>query len=113
MGESTASDKWQGFAEAFREAGLESPQDARIPCEGSPLGGYAATEPFLQRGFTAAFATNDEIAVGLIRSLEERNLQVPEDYSILGYDGIYLDQLGRPRLATLAQPSVALAKMAN
>jgi LacI family transcriptional regulator len=112
VGESTASDKWQGFVDAHREAGFEVSQDVMIPCEGNPLGGYAVAERFLDGDFTAAFATNDEIAVGLIRSLEEKNLRVPEDYSILGYDGIYLDQLGRPRLATLAQPSAALAKMA-
>jgi len=112
VGESTASDKWQGFVSAHTDAGLSVSQDAIVACEGSPLGGFAALEQFLGSGFTAAFATNDEIAVGLLRALEEKNFKVPEDYSILGYDGIYLDQLGRPRLATLAQPSGALAKMA-
>lgn len=112
VGEGTARDKWQGFVSAHTDAGLSVSQEAIIPCEGSPLGGFVALEQFLGSDFTAAFATNDEIAVGLLRALEERNLKVPEDYSILGYDGIYLDQLGRPRLATLAQPSGTLAKMA-
>jgi DNA-binding LacI/PurR family transcriptional regulator len=112
IGEGTASSKWQGFKDAYEEAGFEVSEEVIISCQGSTLGGYSAVDKFLEAGYTAAFTTNDEIAVGLIRALEERNFHVPEDYSVLGYDGIYLDQLGRPRLATLAQPSLTLAKRA-
>jgi LacI family transcriptional regulator len=112
VGENAASDKWQGFVEAHREAGLEVSEAVMVPCQGSTLGGYRAKDLFLAAECSAAFATSDEIALGLLKSLEEDGRRIPADYSILGYDGIYLDQLGRPRLATLAQPSSALASKA-
>ncbi len=37
---------------------------------------------------TAIFASNDKIAIGVMRAMKEMNLKVPKDISIIGFDDI-------------------------
>lgn len=50
------------------------------------------------------FAGNDYMAVGVIKAAVEMGLRVPEDLSVIGYDGIQLCQLTSPEITTIAQP---------
>lgn len=71
-------------------------------------GGYAATSAVLASGATAAFAENDDMAIGLLRGLTERGIKVPDHLSIIGYDDIYMDEYVSPRLTTIHQPILDL-----
>lgn len=53
---------------------------------------------------TAVFAMSDIIAVGAVRAFLDMGKRVPEDISVLGFDGIELSEYSNPRIATLAQP---------
>ncbi|NNN33411.1 substrate-binding domain-containing protein [Streptomyces sp. S3(2020)] len=41
-----------------------------------------------QRGCTAMFTANDQMAPGLLRAFRERGRSVPEDVSVVGFDDI-------------------------
>ncbi len=74
--------------------------------------GYDATRQLLESGrrFTALFAVADVIAIGAIRALRDNGLQVPEDVSVMGYDGLTLGDYLVPQLSSVNQSVELLAK---
>jgi DNA-binding LacI/PurR family transcriptional regulator len=52
--------------------------------------------------FTAVFAANDLMAIGALQTLRERNIAVPQQISLIGFDGMQLSNLTSPRLTTVA-----------
>ncbi len=67
--------------------------------------GYTATLSLLDQGrrYSAIFACADVMAIGVIRALGERGLKVPEDVSVMGFDGLPLGDYLVPQLATVRQ----------
>lgn len=52
---------------------------------------------------TAVFAANDQMALGLLRALEERGRKVPDDVSVIGFDDIPDSGSFQPPLTTVHQ----------
>ena len=73
--------------------------------------GYRAARSLLEEGrpYTAIFAAADVMAIGAIRALRDSGLRVPEDVSVMGYDGLRLGEYYVPKLATIAQNVEMLA----
>lgn len=55
-------------------------------------------------GMTAILAPNDEGVFGIVRALNEAGLKVPQDVSIVGFDGIAFPQLGPVQITTIEVP---------
>ncbi|MEO7719177.1 MAG: substrate-binding domain-containing protein, partial [Capsulimonas sp.] len=55
-------------------------------------------------GYTALIAQNDNAAVGAIEAIREAGLRVPEDISVVGYDGNETYDYFTPRLTTVQVP---------
>lgn len=58
---------------------------------------------------TAVFAMSDVTAIGAIRALRDRGYRVPEDISVIGFDGIALAEYYNPKLTTIKQQYQILA----
>ena len=58
---------------------------------------------------TAVFAMSDVTAIGAIRALRDRGYRVPEDISVIGFDGIALADYYNPKLTTIKQQYQILA----
>ncbi|MGY0487934.1 LacI family DNA-binding transcriptional regulator [Streptomyces sp. WG-D5] len=56
-----------------------------------------------QADCTAVFAANDQMALGLLRALEERGRKVPDDVSVIGFDDIPDSGSYQPPLTTVHQ----------
>jgi DNA-binding LacI/PurR family transcriptional regulator len=52
------------------------------------------------------------LAIGAIQAIQQANLSVPEDISIIGFDGIDIGQIFSPRLTTIRQDSRKMGKIA-
>lgn len=76
-------------------------------------GGYKAVKELLNSGeeFTAIFCANDHMALGAIKALKEKELNIPEDISIIGFDNIEASALSNPPLTTIMQPIYQLGEM--
>ena len=74
--------------------------------------GYRAATKALEQKPTALFVANDIAAMGAIAAIEEAGLKVPEDISVVGYDGISLGALRSVNLTTIAQPLDDLGRLA-
>ena len=109
-GDHTHSDigrlRYEGAMEAFRENGISF--DPETDCETvryTCQDGYNAALRLLEhsREFTGIFAMSDVMAVGAIRGLKDAGLQVPQDVSVVGFDGLELGAFTVPRLASISQ----------
>jgi DNA-binding LacI/PurR family transcriptional regulator len=61
---------------------------------------------------TAVFCYNDMTAIGALREIQRSGLCVPEDISLLGFDGIREAELVEPPLTTLCQPRYEMGREA-
>jgi DNA-binding LacI/PurR family transcriptional regulator len=70
------------------------------------LGGRQAARQLLDSGFrpTAIICVNDFMALGVLRELRERDLAVPRDVSVTGFDNISLSEFVYPPLTTVQIP---------
>lgn len=105
--------RYEGCLESLRGHGIEF--DEELDYQGvrfSYDGGYQATAQLLAQGrkFTALFAQCDVMAIGAIRALRDYGLRVPEDVSVMGYDGLPLGSYMVPKLSTISQPVQQLAQ---
>jgi DNA-binding LacI/PurR family transcriptional regulator len=62
---------------------------------------------------TAVIAQSDLLAAGLIRAAEELAIRVPEDLSVVGFDGARVDGLWPYELTTLQQPAFEKGRAAG
>jgi len=56
----------------------------------------------------AIFCFSDVMAVGAMRAVREAGLRIPEDVSIVGFDGLFLGEMTVPSLTTVAQDMRAM-----
>ncbi len=111
-----AEARFRGFREACGDAGLPVPDapDLRTGMMTRAEGARAA-ETLLDRGGErpdAMVFANDQMAVGALRALERREVRVPEDIAVTGFDGIPLSRIVRPSLTTVRQPIRHLGEQA-
>ena len=78
-------------------------------------GGHRAMQRILASGEgrpTAVVTSNDLTAIGAMGAIHEASLRIPQDISVVGFDGIELSAYTLPALTTLAVSRVDLASMA-
>ncbi len=105
--------RYQGCLNAFRDHGIafdgeRDYETARF----TYTDGYRAAKALLERdsGFTALFAMSDVMAIGAIRALNDAGKRVPEDVSVMGFDGLAIGEYMVPRLSTISQSVEDLAQ---
>ncbi|CCI84379.1 LacI family DNA-binding transcriptional regulator [Lactobacillus pasteurii] len=52
---------------------------------------------------TCFICASDRIALGVERQLAEEGAKVPDDFGVIGFDGVFLDQVANPKLTTIRQ----------
>lgn len=97
--------RWQGYCEAMRAAGLPVEEEAVYSGTVDYEYGIAAAEEYIRRGRkqTAAFVTADVISMGVIKGLMSEGIRVPEDFSLVSFDDVYLARMSYPSLTTVHQ----------
>lgn len=67
--------------------------------------GYEGMNNILQsESLDAVFCAGDEIAMGAINALRDKDVKVPEEVDVIGFDNIYSASVFYPKLTTIAQP---------
>ncbi|MDR1047901.1 MAG: LacI family transcriptional regulator [Treponema sp.] len=110
-----SEERFQGYRDCLERNGItENPKLTETAGLWSALGGYEAARRLLEKkeSFTAIFATSDNLAYGTIKALNEAGIRVPQDVSIVGFDGDPLGEYVSPPLTTMRQDSVLIGKTA-
>ncbi|MDD2124854.1 LacI family DNA-binding transcriptional regulator [Pseudomonas monteilii] len=95
-----------GFRRAMAEAGAGAQVQGNrvLHCDFTSPGGHAAAAQVLEgKRPTAIFAGNDMIGFGVLRAAAERNINVPGELSVIGFDDIELSRYVYPPLTTVGQ----------
>nr|WP_262387043.1 LacI family DNA-binding transcriptional regulator [Streptomyces sp. TRM49041] len=107
--------KAEGFASALhRLLGLprEEAQQYVRPTLFGVEGGHAAASVLLDQGCTGIVCGSDLMALGAVRAVRARGLDVPTDISVVGFDDSPLIPFTDPPLTTVRQPVRAMATAA-
>ena len=77
-------------------------------------GGESAAEKILGLPHppTAIIASNDLMAIGLIKKLKEKGYRVPDDFSVIGFNDIMLSSYIDPPLTTINVPRYRIGQIA-
>jgi DNA-binding LacI/PurR family transcriptional regulator len=97
--------RFLGYKRALMEAGLFYNPEYVFEESVSYVYGIAAGKEMATHHpqITAAFATADMVALGLIRGIKESGKEVPDDISVIGFDDISLSRIFLPQLTTIRQ----------
>lgn len=109
-GRTTIRRRLDGFIDAFKAN--------NIPAEGAKVLHAAGFQPELGEqamacwlaehnglgGTTAIFCAADNLALGAMRALDAAGIRIPEDVSVMGFDGVALGELMTPPLTTVNVP---------
>lgn len=101
----------EGFRQALRDNGCHAGEDRlEYAREFSMVAGYNAVNQLLARSsFTCLFCISDLIALGAIRAIYDAGYKIPQDISVVGFDGIESARYSIPSLATVKQPEEKMA----
>src|SRR5438445_3945449 len=78
----------------------------------SLAGGQMAGTRLIERGATAAICASDILALGAIRGARKLGLDVPDEFSVVGFDDSPLMSCTDPPLTTVRQPIEAMGQAA-
>lgn len=96
--------RYAGFDRAMSEAGVEVAAHRVLHSDFTSPGGHVAACQLLDGPRpTAIFAGNDMIGFGVLRAAAERNISVPAELSVIGFDDIELSRYVYPPLTTVGQ----------
>lgn len=107
-------DRLLGYAEGMGSHGLEVEQKYIRSVEPTIANGEAQAMDLLNLAEppTAIFGASDMLAIGVLSAARKAGLSVPDDLSVVGFDGIEFSAHTDPPLTTIAVPEKEMARMA-
>lgn len=112
QGEDGFAKRYAGAMDALEAAQVPFDENRFVQTRFSMSGAYDAARSFFEQhpDTTAVFAMSDTIAMGVIRALTDMGRHVPDDVSVVGFDGIEMGKFFIPRLTTVEQPVDDIAR---
>lgn len=106
-------ERWLAFVTAHRETGLAPPPAPMEVGMEQTAGADAALHLLMGSSPpTAVVCANDELAMGVLSVAQSRDIRVPEDLAVTGWDDIPFASITAPPLTTVRQPSRELGAQA-
>ncbi len=101
-----------GYRNALEQHNIEFNPNLIVEGDWLETSGMIALESILARGssFSAIFAANDQMALGAHLGLTRRNLRVPDDISLVGFDDLPGTAFSNPPLTTVRQPMTLMGR---
>lgn len=105
-----AMDRLAGYRQALEAAALSYDETLVEFGEFTPQSGAAAMNKLLQLSPlpTAVFVASDTVALGALRAIRAKGLQVPNEIAVVGFDDVPLSEFIDPPLTTIRLPAYGL-----
>lgn len=93
--------RYEGFKRVLKEQGLT--EFSYMAGDFTTYSGYEAGLKLAETSHLPDFVycANDEMAIGVIKALNEKNIKVPQQIAVAGFDGIVLNEYITPKLTTI------------
>lgn len=107
-------ERYKGHMQAMQDSGLAVNQSYILMGDGKEITGYQEAMKILNRKNrpTAIFCLNDEMAIGAMRAARDKGIRCPEEFSVLGCDGMDIGEFTSPSLTTMSRPVYEMGEMA-
>ena len=108
----TGMERLSGYKSALAEQNIEINNAHIVEGKWTAQSGVDAVDILLKRGqtFSALVASNDEMAVGVLKRLAECHISVPSAVSVIGFDDIPLAPYTIPSLSSMKMPVTEMIK---
>lgn len=100
----TSRQRLMGYNRAFFKNGMTPDENMIINSDYNIKDGQEAVKTLVERGATAIFTTNYEITIGALMTINDMEISMPDELSMIGFDKMQLVEVYRPRLTIVAQP---------
>ncbi len=98
-------ERHQGYVDCMEEFGMEIPQYADVKVPNHEEDGYRVTsEIWKQATVDGLVCASDVLALGVMRYANEKDISVPDELGVMGFDGLGYEKLVTPNLSTIQQP---------
>ena len=104
--------RFNGYAAAIGSKGLRVDQALIAQGDFSRESGRKQAAALFAAKPTAIFASNDEMAVGIMDAAREAGISIPGDLSLIGFDDNTVAKTVKPSLSSVRQPLEEMAEMA-
>lgn len=105
-----------GLKDVLKEKNLTVPDEWNINTNFNFPCGCEAMKKILALGEdnrpTAIFVAADIMAIGAIQEARKAGLRIPDDISIIGFDGLFIGEISEISLTTMDQPKYKLGELA-
>jgi len=110
-----ASGRKEGYLQALKDHGLPYNENYIVEEESDDEGGKAGMIELLSKNIpiTAVLTYNDFMAAGVLAALEESDIAVPAQMSLIGFDNGLISRYVHPKLTTINYPIEIMAKQAT
>ncbi|OZA94660.1 MAG: LacI family transcriptional regulator [Erythrobacter sp. 34-65-8] len=97
------TERYEGYASAMRNAGLEPCLVATVNAPSREEEGRRAARRLVERAddVDAIFAACDAMALGAMEALASADIAVPQDMGVIGFDDLLAGRFSRPPLTTI------------
>jgi len=110
---SVAQLRLAGYRRALRQAKVKVSASSVLASDFTSTGGYRAAAQLLEgERPTAIFASNDLLGIGALRAAAERDIRIPGELSVIGFDDIQMSRYVYPALTTVGQSILQLGETA-
>jgi DNA-binding LacI/PurR family transcriptional regulator len=104
--------RFRGFEDGIAAAGLAPPALVEVDFVEGRISRAVGKLLDREEAPTALFCSTDLLALSVIGALRALEIAVPNEISVIGFDGISFGLLSHPSLATVVQPSHAMGQSA-
>lgn len=102
----TADERLKGYLRVHEDYAMELDHNLIKYGDYQVEGGYALLNAILDSESppTAVFVTNYEMTLGAIMAVNERNVKIPDELSLIGFDNLQMARIVKPPLSIVMQP---------
>ncbi len=108
------TERYKGYVAALEDNGIKVQEDLIRIGESTLSDGNRLMNQLLHstRIPTAVFASNDMMAIGAIKAIKKKNLNIPRDIGVIGFDDIEFGILIEPALSTVHVDKTKMGELA-
>lgn len=102
----SGQERYNGYMDAMKDNSIKVDENHVKFGDYKVYGGYSKMNEILRTEVlpTSIFAASDDMAVGAMNCIFDHGMKVPDDISVIGFDGSNFTELVRPRLTSMQQP---------
>lgn len=108
------SERYKGYNRALQQYNIGLHDDLTLSCDITSKVAYEKiSQLVLEKGLTfdGIVTSSDMVALGALKALKERYVNIPNDVGIVGFDDIAMAELFHPSLTTIKQNTKAAASI--